>query len=76
MIVEIRLNKIEQIKRFAKKVCYFESDINIIKGHICYDAKSIMAIFAMDTSVGTKVEIISNDDEEIKRFIEEMKEFQ
>ena len=38
----IRLDSIDTIREFAKYVVTFKSDINIIKGSVVYDAKSIL----------------------------------
>ena len=73
--VKIKINDFGMLKRFAFAVAQFESDINIVKGRIKCDAKSIMGVLAIDTSDGAMAEIISDDEEEIKRFIEAMEEF-
>lgn len=71
----IRLNKIEDIKKFANIVVKYESEINIYCGSEFYDAKSIMAIFALDTSVPRYVEIMSDDEEEVSKFLGQMEQF-
>lgn len=73
--MKIKLNTFDKIKAFAQKVIKFESDINICKGSIVYDAKSIMGVMALDTSEYVEVEILSKDSDEIKKFKEEMGEF-
>lgn len=73
--VSVKINDLGILKKFAFVVSQFESDINIIKGRIKYDAKSIMGVLAIDTSSGVMVEILSDDEEEIKRFVEAMEEF-
>lgn len=73
--MKIKLNTFDKIKAFAQKVIKFESDINICKGSIVYDAKSIMGVMALDTSEYVEVEILSKDNDEIKKFKEEMGEF-
>lgn len=71
----IRINDIAMLKIFASVVNSFESDINIYHGAGYYDAKSIMAVLAIDTSQGRKIEIVSDDEVEIERFIKEMEAF-
>ena len=73
--VQIRLNTMDEIKRFANKVNQVESNVDIIKGSVIYDAKSIMAVFAMGSLDGVYVEIQSKDEREIEWFNELMKEF-
>lgn len=73
--VLIQMNKIIDIRKFAAIVTKYESDINIYNGSSAYDAKSIMAIFALDTSQPRYVEILSNDQEEINTFIMQMEPF-
>lgn len=71
----IRINDIAMLKIFASVVNNFESDINIYHSSGYYDAKSIMAVLAIDTSQERKVKIVSDDEVEIKRFIKEMEAF-
>lgn len=73
--VKVNLNDFTKLKEFAHKVCSFESDVNIIKGSIIYDAKSILGVINISPTGDTYVEIISDNEEEVKRFIEEMSVF-
>ena len=73
--VKISLLDFDAIKRYAQKIIMVESDVDIIKGSVIYDAKSIMAILALGTLDDIYVEIYSDDQEEIKRFRELMEEF-
>lgn len=73
--MKIKLDTFEKIKSFAQKVVKFESDVDIIKGSIVYDAKSILGVMALDTSEYIYVEILSKDDDEIENFNKEMREF-
>lgn len=74
--VLINISTWDKLKKFAQIVSSFESDINIYNGSSYYDAKSIMAIIALDISLPRHIEIVSNNEEEIKRFIDAMKEFE
>ena len=71
----IDLKSMEDIKSFANTVMKYDSDVNIYQGSKSYDAKSIIAIFALDTSIPRFVEIISNDKEEIEDFARDMEKF-
>lgn len=71
----IKLNTIDEIKRFANKVTRLFADVDIIKGKTVYDAKSIMAIFSMGTLDGVCVKIHTEDENEIQTFNEFMNEF-
>lgn len=71
----IDLDSMDDIKDFANLVVTYDSDINIYRGSNMYDAKSILAIFALDTNVPRYVEIISDDQDEIASFKNDMKRF-
>ena len=73
--LQIRLNTFEEIKKFANKVTKLYSDVDIIKGSVIYDAKSIMGVINMGTLDGVYVEIHSDDEKEIGYFNELMNEF-
>lgn len=73
--VLIKINDWDKLKDFASLVMKFESDINIYHGSGYYDAKSILAIIALGIDKPRYVEIISNNEEEIKSFKERMSEF-
>lgn len=72
----ILLNDFSKIKYFNNIVSSFISDIDIVKGRYVIDAKSTMGIFTLDLSQPVDVIIHSEDDEEITRFYETMKEFE
>lgn len=71
----IKLNSIEKVKDFVKRVSTFECDVDIKYGRYVIDAKSVMSIFSLDLLNPLKVSINSDDEEEIKRFNELMEEF-
>lgn len=75
--VLIKINDFTDIRKFANAVTKFESDINIYYNDSkYYDAKSIMAVFALDMSQPKYIEIISNNKDEILKFKESMAEFE
>lgn len=51
------------------------SDINIISGNICIDAKSIIGVTSLDLSKEYNVEIITHDEDEKKKFINYFEQF-
>lgn len=73
--VLIKLNDWNELKEFAQTICKFESDINIYHDSNYWDAKSIMALMALDISKSRYVEIVSNSVEEINSFKEQMEKF-
>lgn len=73
--LQIRLNTFDEIKRFANKVTQLESNVDIIKGSVVYDAKSIMGVLNMGTLDGVFVEIHSDDEHEVAWFNNLMEEF-
>lgn len=74
--VTINIDTIETLKDFANEVLKFDSDINIYHDHgTYYDAKSIMAIFALGLDAPHYLEIISDNEEEIARFKDVMQKF-
>lgn len=66
--LHIRIKEFSEIKEFAKDVTSFESDIDICKGSVEYDAKSIMAIIALGNLDDIYVVIKSDNEDEIKWF--------
>lgn len=71
----IKLNDFSDIKKFTNEVTKFEGDIDLVKGRYVIDAKSTMGIFTLDLSSPVDVVIYSDDEKEIERFNEVMKEF-
>lgn len=74
--VMILFKDFDAVKKFCGKVSKFESDVNIYYDEVnYYDAKSIMAIYAIDFSKPRYIEIMTNSDEEREMFLREMEEF-
>ena len=73
--VKINLNGIDDIKKFIQIARKFDSDIDIKTDRAHVDGKSIMALFALDLTQDTYVEIISDDIMEIRVFCEKMEAF-
>lgn len=74
--IKIKFNTPEEVAEFIKICNLYISDINIWDGHIVIDAKSIISVFSIANGKTVEVEIISNDESEIKKFIEEMNRYE
>ena len=72
MKVKINL-KYEDLKRFISVVSTFSSNVDMIKGRYVVDCKSIMGVLSLDFTKDTYVKIYSDDENEIERFVLEMK---
>lgn len=81
--ITIKLDTFDKIKEFARKVMQFESDVYLYretnKKHRdfdIYNAKSILSVFVLlDMTKPVDVQLVSSNEEEIIKFLEEMKEF-
>lgn len=73
----IKINDFSDIRKFANEIVKFDSDINIYYNDSkYYDAKSIMAVCALDISQPKYIEILSSDKDEITKFRECMAQFE
>lgn len=72
----ITLRTPEEIAEFINISSSFTSDINVWNGHIVIDAKSIVSMFGITDGKIIDVEIISSDNKEIERFIDEISRFE
>lgn len=72
--VQINLT-LENVKDFVNIAQSFKSSIDIKKGSYTVDGKSIMGIMSLDFSSGVTAKIITSNENELIRFIEEMKQF-
>ena len=59
--VKIYLNKISDIKEFAGIVTSFAPNVDIIKGSVVYDAKSIMGVILLGGTDPVEVKIHADD---------------
>ena len=74
--VMVKIGTIERLKEFSKIVTSFDSDINIYYDEVnYYDAKSILAVMALDVLKPRMLEIISDDQNEIATFLNKMERF-
>lgn len=73
--VTVNLNDFTKARKFINEVGKFISDIDVVSNRYVIDAKSIMGIFTLDLSKSIDVVIHSEDEYEIAKFNEIMKEF-
>ena len=71
----IKLNSIEKVKDFVSRVSTFECDVDIIYGRYVIDGKSVMGIFSLNLMNPITAMILSDDEEELKRFSDMMEDF-
>ena len=71
--LNITLNSIEDVKSFVSIVSKYNYDIDLTSGRYVVDAKSIMGIFSLDLSSPIKVEIFSDECEELLKELEPFK---
>lgn len=70
MIKYVKL-KISDIDNFCRNMNTLEhSDINVGEGNVILDAKSLLSLTTLDFTKDIKVEIITNDERELKLFEE------
>lgn len=70
------LNDMNKMKRFIDKVFRFESNIDAVKERYVVNAKSIMGLFSLDLSEPIELRLYSSNEDEMVKFINDMKEFQ
>lgn len=73
--IKINLNDFAEIKKFINITRNFVSDIDVIRGKVILDGKSLLGLMALDLSEDIYVRIISDDVAEIRKFDAEMEAF-
>ena len=71
----ILIGSIENGKKLSKIANKFEQDIDIVTGRYIIDAKSILGIFSLNLWSPVTIVLHSDDQEVIKSFISELKDF-
>ena len=71
----ILIGSIENGKKLSKIANKFEQDIDIVTGRYIIDAKSILGIFSLNLWSPVTIVLHSDDQEVIKSFITEIKDF-
>lgn len=74
-VLDVSLNTIEKVKRFTSITNSFDCDVDVLQGRYTIDAKSVLGVFSLDLTKTVTVEIESDDEKEIDRFLKEMEEF-
>ena len=64
------LKSINDVKTFVNVVTKYDFEIDLTSGRYVVDAKSIMGIFSLDLSKPIKVEIFSDDCDELMKELE------
>ena len=73
--IKILISTVSDINNFLIATKGFESDIDLIYGRYKIDGKSTLGVYSLDLSKPIHVEILSDNEEEIKRFNEVMGAF-
>lgn len=73
--IYIRINKVDDIKKFVAITESFDSDIDVIKGRYIIDAKSLLGLYSLDLSEAIGVRINTDSDDELVKFQNAMEEF-
>ena len=66
----VRIETIEDVKKFVSTVMRFDFDIDLISGRYSIDAKSIMGIFSVDLSKELKLVAHTDDTAELEAALE------
>lgn len=74
-ILDVSLNTISKVKKFTNIANDFDCEIDVLQGRYIVSGRSIMGIFSLNLTNTVTVEIESDDENEIDRFIKIMEEF-
>lgn len=74
-VLDVLLNSIDKVKKFTDLTYTFESDVDVVQGRYTIDGKSIMGVFSLSLVEPVTVEIESDNEEEINKFLDMMEEF-
>ena len=74
-VLDVSLNTINKVKKFTNIANKFDCDVDVLQGKYIVDGMSIMGIFSLNLTETVTVEIESNNEKEIDRFLKEMEEF-
>ncbi len=73
--VLVNLSESQQIKTFVNIINKYAFDLDLRSGRYVVDAKSILGIFSLDLSKPVELEILSDDNAEIEKFLAEIADF-
>ena len=65
----VKIETIDEVKKFVSTVMTFNYDIDLISGRYAIDAKSIMGIFSIDLSKELKLVAHTDDTAELEAAI-------
>ncbi len=71
----LKLSESQQIKEFVNIVNKYSFDMDLRSGKYVVDAKSILGIFSLDLSQPVDLEILTEDNDEAEKFIQDIKKF-
>lgn len=74
-ILDVVLNTIEKVKKFTDITNKFNCEVDVLQGKYIVDGRSIMGVFSLDLTKTAIVEIESDDEKEIDRFLKMVEEF-
>ncbi|TCL55653.1 phosphotransferase system HPr-like phosphotransfer protein [Kineothrix alysoides] len=61
---KIRLQSIEEVKKFVSIMAQFNGYFDLVSGKYIVDAKSVMGIFSMDLSKALELRILETNEQE------------
>lgn len=74
--IDIKLHgDVDKAKRLVKVVNTYVSDVDLLCGRYIFDCKSFLGLLSLDLNRPMKVKLISDNQEEERRFDSEMAEF-
>ncbi len=71
----VNLSESQQIKNFVNIINKYSFDIDLCSGRYVVDAKSILGIFSLDLSKPIELQIFSDDNAEIEKFMADIAPF-
>jgi len=73
--IKIKLSSPEIVSDFIKVCSKYECDINLYDGRNVIDAKSIIGVFTIAQGKVIEVQVITEEEDTIIKFIDDMKQF-
>ena len=74
--LDVNIKNEDELRDLVNFANTFKSPIDLIRGHQSVDCKSILGVIAIGMFEPCKIKIISNDEDEIIRFIREVQKFE
>lgn len=73
--VMVNLSASQQIKEFVNILSKYSFDMDLRSGKYLVDAKSILGIFSLDLSKPVELELLTDNEEDINKFMADIKPF-